>query len=473
MKHIKKIAALVLAFSMVLSMSSVAFAAETTTKDGVQVDDGTAFFTINKEIVLFNTDGSAIYEPNVAYTYKVTGVNPNGAKITDNPATKKYDGTTDTSVTVAVKEGKEGGVTIQAKDSTGTLVGTASDTATVTFGDTDSHAFETNVEGTAINASSKVATRDIVVTVDPASNAFKDNEGVYVPGVYRYHIAETSNTAEANGVKLNANRVTDLTLDVYLHWTDNNRTALEVYGYVLFKGLSETEDLSYNDTTSTAAKVTGFDVESSLVTDTQTTTTATADEYHTFNTTISKTVTGNLADKNNPFPFDIDMTGINSTEFYWTRTGRAIEATKLTMGAGASISTNLKDGETIKITGLPYNATVKAKETNNTPDYYTPSATFKAGTADAADLTGTDFVITDSFNPTKTAETAIFNNGKAETAKKLTDVLTEDVIAFTNNLTEISPTGYVVRIAPYVLMLAGGVALLIVTRRRREDSQAA
>ena len=469
----KKLIALMLALVMVMVLGATAFAA-TTKQDGVQVNNGATSFTINKEIVLFNTDGSQIYEPNVTYTYKLTGVNPNGAKITDNPATSKYDGTTDTSVTVQVKEGT-GGVTIQAKDSNGTLVGNAAgvdQTTTVTFGDVDAHTYQTNVEGAMVTAESKVATRDIVVAIDPTSVAFKDTDGVFVPGVYRYHIAETDNTAENNGVKLNANRVTELTLDVYLRWSDSTRTALEVYGYVLFKGLTETENLSYS-TTATTAKVTGFDVESSLISDTDEAVTATADEYHTFNTTVSKNVAGALADKNHAFPFDITMTGISSTEFYWTRTGRAIAATKLTMGTGADISSDLKDGETIKITGLPYNATVKAKETNNTPDYYTPSATFQAGTAAATTLTGTDFTINDGFNPTKTAETAIFNNGKATDAKTLADALTEDIIAFTNTLTEVSPTGVVLRVAPYALMLGAGIFLLLISRKRKNNAEEA
>ena len=76
MKHIKKIAALVLAFAMVLSLSSVAFAADDTytgSENANAIISGTTI-PLTKSIVLFNTDGSEIREPNISFTYTVTPV---------------------------------------------------------------------------------------------------------------------------------------------------------------------------------------------------------------------------------------------------------------------------------------------------------------------------------------------------------------------------------------------------------------
>jgi hypothetical protein len=471
MKGFKKISALVLALAMMLTMVSFA-GAEVTTEDGTETTSNT--FTIAKDIVLFNTNSQPIYEPNVTYTFAITSVNPNGATITDNPAVTKYDSDANHSVTVAVKQGT-GGVTITGTDDVSKGVGDGD--IKVVFGDgahdaATSYAYATNAEGSAVTTDSEKATRSFTVTIDPASNAFKETKAdgttTFVPGVYRYKISDTTDytTIAAAGVKHPTDGLKELILDVYLRWKDTNRDALQVYGYVLFRDLTATENLTYGSSSATTAKVTGFDIPSNMEGSDTSTITSTADEYHTFNVKVSKAVDGNLADVNNAFPFKVALTGISSTEFYWTKNAETTK-TLLTMETGKTIETALKHNDYVTIYGLPYNATVKATETNNTPDYYTPSAKFTAGSAAAAELTGTDFVITESFKPSKTAETAIFNNGKAASAKTLTDALTEDVIAFTNKLTEISPTGYVARFAPYALILVAGIALLVLAKKRK------
>ena len=55
-------------------------------------------------------------------------------------------------------------------------------------------------------------------------------------------------------------------------------------------------------------------------------------------------------------------------------------------------------------------------------------------------------------------------------AVKTSDVLNQ-ILTINNNLTEISPTGVVLRVAPYVLILGAGLALLLISRRRKTASE--
>ena len=52
------------------------------------------------------------------------------------------------------------------------------------------------------------------------------------------------------------------------------------------------------------------------------------------------------------------------------------------------------------------------------------------------------------------------------------DGTSKTVVTFGNNLTQISPTGVIIRVAPYLLILAAGIALLVIFAvRRRKHSE--
>ena len=67
-----------------------------------------------------------------------------------------------------------------------------------------------------------------------------------------------------------------------------------------------------------------------------------------------------------------------------------------------------------------------------------------------------------------TATMPIYYNDRAAAAAITLDrTVTADTIIFTNRLTEISPTGYVTRYAPYALILIAGIVLLIVAKKKK------
>ncbi len=248
----KRIASLALGLVLALVLAAPALAADVKVEDdGTSVTASTtASFTIPKEIVLFNTDGSTIYEPNVSYSYTLTAVTitEGSTYITDKNGVR---GTVKTGV-----------LTGNAVTIVGTS-GTAGTTATVEFGGTsDSNTHETNTEGTAVGETSKVATKNITVAID----AIKFSS----PGVYRYKISDTTTdtTISDAGVYRNSTDYKpDRYLDVYIKWNDD-KSALQVYGYVLFKltdgatTLTETSSIAYDSGVTTAVKVTGYDVKS-------------------------------------------------------------------------------------------------------------------------------------------------------------------------------------------------------------------
>lgn len=147
---------------------------------------------------------------------------------------------------------------------------------------------------------------------------------------------------------------------------------------------------------------------------------------------VSKTVTGNLGDKNKYFEFTVTLTGVEGKTYadsYAVTGGSADAKNPTTIAVGVPTKFNLKHGDTITIANLPYGVTYTVTET--AAEGYTTEKTGDQGTISAADQTA----------------------------------------AFTNTKDGSIDTGVVLNNMPYILVLAvlaAGVAVFII-RKRRED----
>ena len=146
---------------------------------------------------------------------------------------------------------------------------------------------------------------------------------------------------------------------------------------------------------------------------------------------VSKTVTGNLGDKNKYFEFKVTLTGEEGKTYRdsYAVTGGSNTANPSTIKIGEETTFLLKHGETIHIENLPYGVTYTVTET--AAEGYTTEKTGDTGKINAAD---------------QAAE-------------------------FTNNKAGSIDTGVVLNNMPYILVLAvlaAGVVVFII-RKRRED----
>ena len=258
-----------------------------------------------------------------------------------------------------------------------------------------------------------------------------------------------------------------------------------IYGYVC---VIESEDITPDGDTTTAGavKTNGF------VAATNDGTAVKADEYHTFNLTVGKTLVGDSTMNSHQFPFDAawtagDATGtfqfaVEATNATVTRTAQAaatsvggttVAADSLYKVGGAdAVGTADKDGNpsianrgTVKYIGIPTGTKAAVTETNNvTGTTYTTTlevdGTAAAFTGGSATLANEDKVATMA-----DGATAVYAQASAPAAD------TDTTIQFTNTLSVISPTGYVVRFAPYAVMLIAGIALLVVAKKHRKHTE--
>ena len=432
----------------------------------------TTSFTVTKDIILFNVDGSNIYEPNVHYTYSIAGATVNDGTTVKGLTLETTD-PADETVTVAVRSGSLASsvVTIQGANGLG-VAGDAGETATLVFGDDTNHNKATNKETDNITTTNEnTAERALTVNID-ATKFPADSPA----GIYRYVITDTTTpaTLTAAGIERNANYDTARYLDVYTKYGNDGK--LQVYGYVLLKGKSGANtSLEYDTTAKETTKVTGFDTESETgAAGEYNTGTPISDEYHTYNVEVKKEVEGTLADPKREFPFQIDLSNNiikSQDEFYCTQSGVDNEekGTLSTSGnwtfgtAGATSALNLKNGESILITGLPTGTKIKVTEFNSAPDTYTVSAKNTAGapiTLKCGEKTGNSLAVA----PSNTAEM----NDTFDVA----NTSERDTITFKNTLKDISVTGVAFAVAPFALILLAGAFFfgLFMKNRKRNES---
>lgn len=147
---------------------------------------------------------------------------------------------------------------------------------------------------------------------------------------------------------------------------------------------------------------------------------------------VSKTVTGNLGDKDKYFEFKVTLTGETDKTYgeTYTVTGGSNTANPATIKIGEETTFQLKHGDIISIANLPYGVSYTVTET--AADGYTTTKTGNTGSINAAEQTA----------------------------------------AFTNKKDGTIDTGVMLDSMPYVLVLAvvgAAVIALIAKKRRAED----
>ncbi len=442
MKKFTKIGALVLAMMMILAMSVPVFAADTTTDGTGSLDSSPAnpairtissnTLTLNKTIIFFNPETVDVYEPNITFSYTIEAVN-----VTDGSATVKDK---DNHVAV-VNDGVAAGLSI---------------TTTPVFADTNLVTGVTN-KGVSVE-------KDLVLTIDPTAFTHA--------GVYRYKLTDTTAVATLNtvGITRGADYNTIRYIDLYVKNDTTNPGQFIVTNAVVFSATTMTDPTTGQVTTSTE-KTTGFN--ESPQADSDWTDDTVADHYYTYNLKVQKSITGALADKTHKFPFAISFTGIKADKITKSLNGATPAADTVTSGSyGSSDVTapnaQLADGEYITFYGIPYGAQATVTEYNDTFDLYNATAT-GSGSSSTISLSSTPLQPNDS---TSTAQVAniLINAGTAHTATDSTQKTTATTaVTFTNNLVEISPTGVVLRVAPFVGIMGAGLFLLLIAKRFKKD----
>lgn len=412
MKNLKKLGALLLALVLVLSLGATAFAADIGTSGIKETTDKT--IVIKKEITAFNPATSTVNAPSITYNYTIT------------PGTAGKIITDATGVSATTVAGPTG--------------------ATIT----SSITWDAATAADQMTASSGGSANTKTITVDLSAVTFP------AAGVYRYVITESAtytNTGVVDGE--------DHTryLDVYVK-NSETEGQYDIYGYVCFKhnnNIDGSSDAVEADQVAKAVKTEGF------VANTDDQDSLTTDKYYTYNLEVSKALVGDAGMNNHQFPFGIAFSGSETGVLPIISGTAGTKPTWSAKGAMSSFDTTV-DGATLKIangqsviiTGIPVGTSVTINEKNDV-----------TGTTYSSVSTGAD-----TNAAVKLIATGVASNDALINAQAADGTAANKTVTFTNSLELISPTGVVLRVAPYILMFAGGFVLLVLSRKRKSREEA-
>ena len=446
MKTLKKILATLLALTLMMAMGMTALAADET-NSGASLEGGEAgtwtekdtkktvdtSINIVKEIIAFNANGTVVNAPVVTYTYTVKPADVSGLTVTD----QKEDHNSNEAVMAPVNAGITTGLVV-----TGSEAGEAGDEASaagmLVFDNTKT--LNTSKEGTANSYN---------INLDFAGVTFIQ------PGVYRYQIEESISAETYAEVALEDGGSNIRYLDVYVGGD------LKIYGYVCMK--------DNESVTPDTAKTNGFVPGSGENSDG-------SDKYYTYDLTISKTVENDTYGKNSiAYPFTVIFN--NNAKYTSTFTineivgdgSEGISPAKESLPTWSGVA-EVKHGGAITYTGIPAGVDVEVYETN-----IATGVTYRVETSVNGGEATTDAAVSWGSAPSSAVaqdERALYESTKATVdTEGIKAVNSEQTIAITNTLVEISPTGVVLRVAPYALILVAGMALLLVSRRRKARNE--
>ena len=244
-------------------------------------------------------------------------------------------------------------------------------------------------------------------------------------GIYRYVITETNPTVAG----LETGDANTIYLDVYV--TNVAGACAITYYQMSTSDAAPTYAQDNNKTPTYTAKFTED-----------------TDTYTTYTLTVTKNVEGAMADMTQKFSIDVDFTGLSEG------TKVKVDGVQTADGASAdgalSVNKSLGDDESMTITGVPADAVYTVVENIAKTEGYTTTATVQQGTG------------------TPTAATVTVAD-TTRTVAQQTMGKNDNAVVVTNTKDAVNPTGIILNVAPYALMVVIALAGVVVFLRKRVE----
>jgi len=475
-KNMNRLATLALSGMMVFSTAAPVFASSTSVnktdpnlnvyygKDeanvGVSTNAGGKLETLGNsvsfdKVIRVETDNNEMVDqPDVVWTYGVAGVT-NNQKINVGGASESA--AFEVGKTKIVDKNNQEMIVLAGQDS---QIDTGNSDLKAEF-----KANSFNLAGTE-GSTLKDFKDGVKITFKPAAFA--------TPGVYRFVVtegpADGANKGDVEAMKVNVDGVekpyqTQRFLDVYVRLKEGSATGeREIYGYVLHSG----DTLLANNATGnkhTGDKNSGFDGDGNKTGKRDTPQGYT--RYTPRKLKVDKKISG-MINKDNLFPFTVNLFHNKAGAVNFDNADLQVKvkmpgATAYTVKKASEIpglGAKLKDGQSLEIIGLPKTTTYNVKENNNTALTIKSDVRFSEDVAHP--VPDTAAVTTETVAP-----------GQDSTERGGTNKLLEkdSHVAYHNHIDEITPTGVVLTVAPYAMMLAvaGSMGFMFFNRKKEEE----